>query len=168
MSSSFSMQFLPLLFDFVPFCSLLRLRPSTHICPLWKTMWACLILPCWFYGPLKVFPLLFFNYFLMGWPIGHFPSSLFHWTHPRPPTPFFCLLKWAISPWLAFPHCLWVNVIYSLFLWVFLLFGPLGHNPIILLLFLNLSFLFLHLILAFVFILSNIHLTQNLTFVLKA
>ena len=100
------------------------------------------------------------------------PAGLAHWAFfiflislgpSKAPHPFFCLLKWAISPWLPFPHCPWVNVIYSLFLWVFLLFGPLGHNPIIYLLFLNLSCLFLNLILVFVSILSNIRLTQNLT-----
>ena len=97
---------------------------------------------------------------LAHWAFFIFPISLGPYKAPHP---FFCLLKWAISPWLPFPHCLWVNVIYSLFLWVFLLFGPLGHNPIIYLLFLNLSFLFLNLILVFVSILSNIRLTQNLT-----
>ena len=41
LSSFFSMQFLPLLFDFISFCSLLRLRLSTRGRPLWETAWAC-------------------------------------------------------------------------------------------------------------------------------
>ena len=97
---------------------------------------------------------------LAHWAFFLFPTSL---GPSKAPHPFsFCLLKWAISPWLAFPHCPWINVIYSLFLWVFLLFGPLGHNPIILLLFLNLSFLFLNLILAFVSILSKMGINYHI------
>ena len=48
-----------------------------------------------------------------------------HWVGPlgpsKAPPPYFffsfslSLLKRAISPWLALPHCPWVNVIYSLF-----------------------------------------------------